>query len=444
LAGVHFFTSTGYLRPPGLHLPLPAQNMKPEKKPTRWQKTRKFFTDIHLWLGLGSGLIVIAICFSGTVYVFNTEIREASLSELYETVIPANATTLSLEELIAKTEAKTGGKVTSLKTYTDPERTWQLSVKMPIIHVQDDKKEEPRPINYRVDPYTGEIKGDASNAKNITSEFMGSMFSLHRWLLLDRIEEPIFGELPNRKLGSYISGTATILFTLGCITGLVIWVPNKIKNWKQGLKIKWDGNWKRINHDIHNSLAFYSLILLLLMGLTGPQWSFPWYRTGMQKTLGTYKPEDAPKPAQPKSTLPLDSLAKSLTASTYLVAAQQALPGEGDFTINLPDDSAATVSISKLQTGFFAPAASDRLQLDQYTAEVLKVDIFKEKPFNERVASSIKAIHVGDVYGKFSKILYFIACLIATTLPVTGTIIWLNKLKKKRAKVSRGIVAVSA
>lgn len=417
--------------------------MKPEKKPTRWQKTRKFFNDIHLWLGLGSGLIVIAICFSGTVYVFNTEIREASFSELYQTAVPENASPLALEELIAKTETTTGGKVTSIKTYTDPERTWQLSVKMPILRsfdklrTQDDtsqktQTEESRPINYRVDPYTGEIKGDLSNAKNGTTEFMSSMFSLHRWLLLDKIEKPIFGELPNRKLGSYISGTATILFTLGCITGLIIWVPNKIKNWKQGLKIKWDGNWKRINHDIHNSLAFYSLIFLLLMGLTGPQWSFPWYRTGMQKTLGTYKPEDAPKPEQPKSTLPLDSLAKPLTVTAYLTAAQQALPGKGDFTINLPADSVATASISKLHTGFFAPAASDRLQLDQYTAEVLKVEIFKEKPFNERVGSSIKAIHVGDVYGKFSKILYFIACLVATTLPVTGTIIWVNKLVKER------------
>jgi uncharacterized iron-regulated membrane protein len=198
------------------------------------------------------------------------------------------------------------------------------------------------------------------------------------------------------------------------------------------MKIKWNGNWKRINHDIHNSLAFYSLIFLILMGLTGPQWSFPWYRTGMQKTLGTYKPEDAPKPEQPKSTLPLDSLTKPLTVSAYFTAAQQALPGAGDFTINLPADSTATVSISKVHTGFFAPAASDRLQLDQYTAEVLKLEIFKEKSFNERVAGSIKAIHVGDVYGKFTKILYFIACLIATTLPVTGTIIWINKLRKKR------------
>lgn len=415
--------------------------MKPEKKPTRWQKVRKFFNDVHLWLGLGSGLIVIAICFSGTVYVYNTEIRELAAPELYYVSAPENAAPLSLEELISKTETTTGGEVTSVKTFADPERTWQLTVKMPILRqAQDDsekKKEEPRPINYRVDPYTGEIKGDLTNFKSGTTEFMGKMFSLHRWLLLDKIEEPIFGELPNRKLGSYISGTATILFTLGCITGLVIWFPQKVKNWQQGLKVKLDGNWKRINHDLHNSLAFYSLIFLLLMGLTGPQWSFPWYRTGLQKTLGTYKPEDAPKPEQPASTVPLDSLTKSANITDYFTAAQQALPGEGDFTINLPADSAATVSISKLHVGFFAPSASDRLQLDQYSANVLKLEVFKDKPFNERVAGSIKAVHVGDVYGKFTKLLYFIACLVATTLPVTGTIIWVNKLKKKRAKARK-------
>lgn len=424
--------------------------MKPEKKPTRWQKVRKFFTDIHLWLGLASGLIVIAICFSGTVYVFNAEIREAATPELYYTVAPENASPLSIEELVSKTETTTGGKVISFKTFVDRERTWQLVVKMPV--AQDDKtlrqaqgdkdKEEPRPISYRVDPYTGEIKGDLTNNKNAVTEFMGTMFSLHRWLLLDKIEEPIFGELPNRKLGSYISGTATILFTLGCITGLVIWFPNKLKNWKQGLKVKWDGKWKRINHDLHNSLAFYALIFLILMGLTGPQWSFPWYRTGMQKTLGTYKPEDAPKPEQPKSIVPFDSTIKAPTLSAYLAAAKTALPGDGDFNITLPEDFVSTVAVSKTHVGFFAPVASDRLQLDQYSAQLLKVEIFKDKPFNERVAGSIKAIHVGDVYGKFTKILYFIACLIATTLPVTGTIIWINKLKKKRVKARKQILTV--
>ena len=75
--------------------------------------------------------------------------------------------------------------------------------------------------------------------------------------------------------------------------------------------------------------------------------------------------------------------------------------------------------------------------LDQYTAGVLKIDVFKDKPFNERISGSIKALHLGDVYGMFTKIIYFLACLIATSLPITGTLIWLNKMKKKTKKVKQ-------
>ncbi|WP_353197200.1 PepSY-associated TM helix domain-containing protein [Parapedobacter defluvii] len=60
------------------------------------------------------------------------------------------------------------------------------------------------------------------------------------------------------------------------------------------------------------------------------------------------------------------------------------------------------------------------------------MQIFRDKPFNERVAGSIKALHIGNVYGQFTKLIYFLSCLIATTLPITGTLIWLNKMKKKK------------
>src|SRR5690606_3777181 len=120
-----------------------------------------------------------------------------------------------------------------------------------------------RGVPYMIDPYTGQVLGDLQSSETFTSKFMQVMFSLHRWLLLDKIEEPLFGELENRKLGSYISGTATMLFTLGVLTGIVIWFPRKLRSWKQGFKIKWSGNWKRINHDLHNSLGLYSCILLL-------------------------------------------------------------------------------------------------------------------------------------------------------------------------------------
>ena len=73
------------------------------------------------------------------------------------------------------------------------------------------------------------------------------------------------------------------------------------------------------------------------------------------------------------------------------------------------------------------------MTLDALTGKVKKKEVFRDKPFNERISGSIKALHTGNVYGTFTKILYFIACLIATSLPITGTLIWWNKLRKKRS-----------
>jgi len=432
--------------------------MKQQKTEAAWPKLRKFLNDIHLWIGLASGIIVLLICLSGTIYVFNTEIRELSSPQLYKVEQAADAQRLSADELIAAISSETGGKVISIKIPADPERSYVLTVRKAEESMQGDKSGQrgsgkteagkisersgkagsagaekaaapARGIQYMVDPYIGKILGSSAD-KNGVSEFMQMMFSLHRWLLLDRIEEPLIGELPNKKLGSYISGTATILFTLGVITGIIIWFPQKIRNWKQGLKIKWNANWKRVNHDIHNSLGFYSCIFLFLMGITGPQWSFEWYRTGLRKTLGTYQSADAPKPETPQSDTTYNNGLKQVLLIDYIKSANKTLDYQGDMTISIPADSADAVLINKTKTGFFAPVAADKIYLDQYTSAPIKTEIFSEKPFKERVSNSIKALHVGDVYGKFSKIIYFLACLIATSLPVTGTLIWINKLKK--------------
>src|SRR5690606_15752032 len=190
---------------------------------------------------------------------------------------------------------------------------------------------------------------------------------------------------------------------------------------------------------LHNSLAFYSLIILFLMGITGPQWSFPWYRTGLQKTLGTYKEAQVrsektggapgkPAPSKQEEAAPV----ALLPISQYLSSADTALPYEGDYRVSFPKDGVSPIEINKNKTGFFAPAASDKVSLNAETSAVVSTDIFSDKSLNEQIAGSIKALHIGNIYGPFSKLLYFIACLIATSLPITGTIIWLNKLKKKR------------
>lgn len=73
-----------------------------------WPRVRKFFNDIHLWLGLASGLIVIVVCFTGTVYVFNTEIREMSASHLYRVEAEAGAVALAPDTIVARVESALG------------------------------------------------------------------------------------------------------------------------------------------------------------------------------------------------------------------------------------------------------------------------------------------------------------------------------------------------
>jgi uncharacterized iron-regulated membrane protein len=60
-------------------------------------------------------------------------------------------------------------------------------------------------------------------------------------------------------------------------------------------------------------------------------------------------------------------------------------------------------------------------------AKPVKVERFGDKPFNEQIASSIKALHTGEIFGLFTKILYFISGLIASSLSITGIILWIKK-----------------
>jgi uncharacterized iron-regulated membrane protein len=152
-----------------------------------------------------------------------------------------------------------------------------------------------------------------------------------------------------------------------------------------------------------------------------------------KKTWGTYKSPDAPKEEKAPvfSTLPANGK-NPLNIEETILAVNKILPYDGDVTINFAKDSVGTVTVSKNRVGFFAPSAGDKLTLDQYSGEVLEKDIFREKPFNERASASIKALHIGDIYGPFTKLLYFISCLIATSLPVTGVMIWINKMKKTK------------
>jgi uncharacterized iron-regulated membrane protein len=300
---------------------------------------------------------------------------------------------------------------------------------------------EEKAITYFVDPYSGIVLAD--NAQKTTSEeFMGYVFSLHRWLLLDKVEAPILESMTNQELGRLINGIATSLFLLGVLTGIFLWLPKKAKNWKQGLTVKWSGNWKRINHDLHNTLAFYSILALFIMAVTGPFWSFGWYKTAWQKTWDTYQaPKEEKKEDKSKESSTTESVVEDSTTVTEpqiisldeaLAVANRHLSYAGVVKLTLPEEPQGDLAVSKSRTGFFARAGADQLKLNAQTLELKEKVLFGELPVRQQIGKSVKALHTGEIFGKFTKFLWAVACAIATSLPITGTMIWLNKRKKKK------------
>lgn len=373
---------------------------------------RKLFNDIHLWLGIGSGLILFFVCLSGTIYAFRSEIEELLEPGKYHVDADENKEWLSAEVVMESVQQEVGGKVAYIEIPHDKDKPYKVNIKI--------SEEDRRGTTYFVDPYTAAIKGTSEGP---ASAFFMFVFRLHRWLLLDT------------EVGRPIVGVATIIFTFLVLTGLVLWWPKKLRNWKQGFKIKTEANWKRINHDLHNTFGFYAFLLLLVMALTGLCWSFGWYREALSGVIGA-EVFGGRNQERVASTPPGEN-ASSLSVSEFIRLADKILPYQGGYRISLPDSPEASVTISKNRTGFFAVSASDKIQFDQYSGKPLDIEKFADKPLNVQIASTIKPLHTGEIFGLFSKILYFIACLIATSLPVTGTIIWINKLKKKSKKKSR-------
>ncbi|MDC6389334.1 PepSY-associated TM helix domain-containing protein [Maribacter sp. PR1] len=370
---------------------------------------RKLLNDLHLWLGLGSGIILFLVCLSGTLLTFEDEIKELFLEEIV--VQPVEGKKQSIAELKSSLEKE--GIVSSVTIRADIHEPYQFSVKT-------DPKQR-RGTTFFVDPYSGEYR---QKQKSSLDGFFMSMFRMHRWLLLDS------------KIGRPIVGVATLIFLFLAISGLYLWFPKKLK-WKKikpGFKIKFSANWKRINHDLHNTLGFYACIFLVIMTLTGLCWSFEWYRDVSSSVLGTKV--FGGRGGGPKFESQVIESNKELTAEQVLQITQNEFNYEGDVSLFFLTSDSDIYHITKRKSKAISPVISNKLVLDR-DGSVLNKEIFTDKPLNVQIASLIKPIHTGQIFGTFSKIIYFVACLIATSLPITGTLIWWNKLNKKKKKVKK-------
>ncbi|WP_294453282.1 PepSY domain-containing protein [uncultured Bacteroides sp.] len=368
---------------------------------------KKTLHKIHLWLSIPLGLIITVICFTGATLVFEQDITRALNKHLYQAEIPQGKERLSPSEVINIVQDRHDGmEISSVSIPKAADATYQISFS------NGGKK-----VLF-VNPYTGESIGWSKSYP-----FFQTMRKLHRWFL----------DIPKSKgsmsVGKLIVGVSTIAMTVILISGLVIWIPRTRKALKNRLTVACGKGVRRLMYDSHVALGFYATIFLLLMALTGPTWSFGWYREAAYTLLGaepqTSNQQSGHSHGHTDKKESSNTERKQDNTIAYDVVLKEIQDIYTDYNYIKLSKNEATVSLNK----FGYKYKSDKVKFNPKTGVITSVKKFEENTVRQNLRWLIYSLHVGTWGGPVTKILYFLAALIGATLPLTGYYLWMKKKK---------------
>ena len=201
---------------------------------------RKALFQIHLWTGLVIGLYIILISVTGSVVVFRRDLTQMKLGN----VPAADATRQKMTEEQIREAA--------LRKYPGWEVTGVGIPRRRLSAAEVTLVKDGQAIGQRFNPYTGAYMGEVRPRSVLVMEW-----------LVDLHDNLLAGETGRR-----INAAGGALLVLLCISGVVIWWRGA-RTWLKGLYFNPGSGWNRMNFDIHSALGFWSLLTLLLWGVTG-------------------------------------------------------------------------------------------------------------------------------------------------------------------------------
>lgn len=388
---------------------------------------KTFFRNIHLYLSLVAGIIIMLSCITGAIMVFEDEIDHVLHPNRYR--VSVGEMRLPVDEL-KNTAVKTAptSKASSIKVYGNPAAPVEIGLIVPekkdlqnkperIKEGKGEKKPEKgkggKPsLTAYVNPYTGQVIEVVNKRK--TFFFQVEMF--HRWLLGGQ-----------GSIGKAVIGFSTLFLFFIIITGIVLWWPKTKKIMRQRLMIKWNGSPKRLNHDLHIVSGFYTSVFLIVIVMSGLIMAFNWMNKGLF-TLTNSSPEN---PGPPVSLYQPGK--KPVHVDAVLNNARRIITNAEFYMVRMPKDSADVYSVNALKPDAME-SATDTYYFDQYSGRKNGQLLFADKNLGQRIRAWVKPVHTGSAFGIANKIFNFIICLVTLSFPVTGVIMWLNRIKKQGKK----------
>jgi uncharacterized iron-regulated membrane protein len=382
----------------------------------RLKTRRKLWLEVHLWLGLLAGAVLLIVGLTGCILAFWQEIDTALNPALHQVQTPpeGRAVYLPLSDIVSSADAAmpSGAKRSTFYYPRHESLTFWFFYEVPSA-----VPEQPNILNVFVNPYTGQITGTRiwSSADSIFKHcFMAFIFELHYDLLL------------GWDSGSWIIGVIGILAFISVLTGLIVWWPLTGK-WRQALTIKRRASTERLNFDLHKTAGFYSTIVLLAVLMSGIYFNFGEQFRWLVDCFSITTPVRSFK------SMALPGL--SPISLDEAVARADIDYSEGQlywFTVPNGADDVYVLTKHIDFGGIFR--GRRQIVLDQYTGQILHVaDPLTGKGGNVFLQWQWP-LHSGQVLRMVGRILVLLSGIACVTLFVTGVIRWLQKRRVRSAR----------
>jgi uncharacterized iron-regulated membrane protein len=314
---------------------------------------RKALFQIHLWTGIGLGLYVVLISVSGSAIVFRNEVYNTLDQGPRRVTVQGQRLTQDQLRDIAHRDYP-GYGITFLFESKRPDQATE-------IWLDKGSSKYQRLFN----PYTG---ADLGRSVPYGISVVAWFSDFHTNLLAG-------------PKGRIVNGVGSILITLLCATGAILWWPG-VSKWRYSMILNPKANWKRLNWELHSVIGFWTFALVFMWAFTGIYLVFP---LPFQRAVNHYAPLDYYR-------LPDAELIAPNPAFVLVADPPQPLPAP--------------------------PARGRRRYIPHYSA-------------GDTVLRWIYYLHFGNFAGNKTKAAWVALGLLPVALFITGFIMWWNRVLRK-------------
>ncbi|MDR0225923.1 MAG: sulfite reductase flavoprotein subunit alpha [Burkholderiaceae bacterium] len=369
---------------------------------------KKIWFQLHWFVGITAGTVLMVIGLSGAVFSFHEEIL-GWLNPGTASVPVRDAALLAPPQIAAALrDAGEQRAIQRITVHAEPGRSAQVGFKPP--------PGQRRGETVFVDPYTG-----AQLPEQHGSEFFEWVERLHRWLLLPRDD------------GKPVTGTLAGLLLMLSLSGLYLRWPRRPLSWRTWLTFDPALKGRSFLWGLHSVLGTWALVAYVVFTFTGMYWAFGVVRSTVDGWAGVPPRAAAAAPAaRTGGARPEPSVAQAVDFAAGWSGFERVAQGWTLAQLRLPERAGQPLQISWLDAGAAHERARNQMAV-QGDGRVERDERYADLPAGRRAVGAIYPLHMGTYFGMPGRIFMTLASLIMPLFAITGWMLYLDRRRKARA-----------